>query len=140
MTQIAFFQFIVGLAAFSIIVLTLYSLSSPIPREDIQGAGIDTIVGILPTEVLIAPPIREKEHLPTHLSAAATPNDAPHLKFEPKLCKNATMFGTPHKGGWFVCGDQMVTQPTDVSVPLSVSGGVGAEKCIVYSYGLGADW
>ena len=35
-------------------------------------------------------------------------NNAPHLKFDSKLCKNATMFGRPHQGGWFVCGDQMV--------------------------------
>jgi hypothetical protein len=61
-------------------------------------------------------------------AAAKMLNNAPHLHFEPKICPNATMFGREHKGGWFVCGDTSL-QPVSAS-----------EKCIVYSYGLGADW
>jgi hypothetical protein len=36
------------------------------------------------------------------LALAPSLNNAPHLKFNPNLCPNATMFGRPHKGGWFL--------------------------------------
>ena len=139
MTQIAVFQLLTGLAALSIVILTLYSLSYPVQPGDMQNGILDSVVGIMPTEVLTVPPISQKELAPTHLRATVL-NNAPHLKFDSKLCKNATMFGRPHQGGWFVCGDQMVEQFVSASVPLSASGSAGAEKCIVYSYGLGADW
>ena len=139
MTQIAVFQLLTGLAALSIVVLILYSLSYPIQPGDIQGGILDSVVGIIPTEALTVPPISQKELAHTHLKATVL-NNAPHLKFDSKLCRNATMFGRPHQGGWFVCGDQMVKQPVSASVPLPTSGSSGAEKCIVYSYGLGADW
>ena len=55
-------------------------------------------------------------------------NDAPHLHHEPKLCANATLFGRAHQGGWFIC-ESLLSE----KLPQS-------NKCIVYSYGLGADW
>ena len=55
-------------------------------------------------------------------------NDAPHLHHEPKLCANATLFGRPHKGGWNICGSLLSDEFSK------------AKKCVVYSFGLGADW
>ena len=54
-------------------------------------------------------------------------NYAPQLQVTPSLCKTKRLFGREHNGGWFVCGDEL---------PNAVKG----EKCIIYSYGLGADW
>lgn len=38
-------------------------------------------------------------------------------------CKEALLWGRDHHGGWFICKDYLPQQ-----------------ECIVYSYGLGADW
>lgn len=55
-------------------------------------------------------------------------NDAPHMHHDPKLCANATLFGRAHKGGWVICESYLKQKPS------------AAKQCIVYSYGLGADW
>ena len=60
-------------------------------------------------------------------SAVVKKNYAPQLQVKPALCKTKSLFGREHNGGWFVCGDEL---------PNSAKG----EKCIIYSYGLGADW
>ena len=54
-------------------------------------------------------------------------NYAPQLPLHPSSCKSKRLFGREHNGGWFVCGDDF---------PDSTKG----EKCVIYSYGLGADW
>lgn len=54
-------------------------------------------------------------------------NNAPHLNYNPLLCVNATLFGRAHRGGWHIC--------ESILKPAVKSGG-----CIVYSFGLGADW
>ena len=56
----------------------------------------------------------------------ATKNYAPEIQLHPTLCKSKRLFGREHNGGWFVCGDDLP------------SGSAG--RCVVYSYGLGADW
>ena len=52
-------------------------------------------------------------------------NFAPHVAYNKNLCRKSKLWGTPHGGGWMVCLQQLT--PTD-------------KECIVYSYGLGADW
>ena len=54
-------------------------------------------------------------------------NNAPHLNFDPLLCANATLFGRAHRGGWQIC--ESTLKPA-----------VKSGNCIVYSFGLGADW
>ena len=61
------------------------------------------------------------------LRGAAAKNYAPKIQVHATQCKSKRLFGREHNGGWFVCGDDLP------------SGG-GAGRCVVYSYGLGADW
>lgn len=53
------------------------------------------------------------------------PNTAPMLQAFPDECKESILWGLDHQGGWYICKDFL---------PSSGS------ECIVYSYGLGADW
>ena len=53
-------------------------------------------------------------------------NHAPKIQFFEDACKNHKFMGTPNGGGWYVCTDEAV-------FPKNI-------PCIVYSYGLGADW
>ena len=49
-------------------------------------------------------------------------NYAPHYSVKPDACKHSELYGRPHHGGWVACAESISTD------------------CIVYSYGLGADW
>ena len=53
-------------------------------------------------------------------------NLAPVLQTYPESCKAHKVYGNDHHGGWVVCDDDLVNR--------------SAERCVVYSYGLGADW
>lgn len=55
----------------------------------------------------------------------AVPNYAPKVEVDESVCKRSELLGTPHGGGWWICVDE-------ASIRWSA--------CIVYSYGLGADW
>lgn len=62
--------------------------------------------------------IDEKRHLRTY-----APHIAPHLKHNPNICTQKHLWGEAHAGGWNICLDY-----------------VEKDSCIVYSFGLGADW
>ena len=49
-------------------------------------------------------------------------NNAPQYAVKSDACKRSLLFGRPHHGGWLACAEALPT------------------NCIVYSYGLGADW
>lgn len=57
------------------------------------------------------------------------PNYAPHLKINEESCKKPLLLGREHRGGWYICGDEEFYGIDMIK-----------NKCIVYSYGLGADW
>lgn len=61
-------------------------------------------------------------------------NLAPLLAPNEGVCKTDILWGRPHAGGWMVCLDSDVFTQKD---PLN---NVPENKCIVYSFGLGADW
>lgn len=61
---------------------------------------------------------------PNTLPTLPTPNYAPHMKIYPEACSSSVLLGNEHHGGWYICREK---------IPSSSS-------CIVYSYGLGADW
>lgn len=50
-------------------------------------------------------------------------NLAPTIELFPDACKQMELWGRDHQGGWYVCMDP-----------------IPKEKCVIYSYGLGADW
>ena len=54
-------------------------------------------------------------------------NYAPILSVDPSLCREKVLLGRPHQGGWFVCIDDIPKENT-------------RQRCIIYSYGLGATW
>lgn len=54
-------------------------------------------------------------------------NDAPLLNTTPRACGEGKLVGNEHHGGWFVCADSLVSRES-------------SRTCIVYSFGLGADW
>ena len=63
------------------------------------------------------------------------------LNFAPTLgltsvfkCIHAQLWGREHGGGWNICSDPHVFTGKD---PLAI---VPEDKCVVYSFGLGADW
>lgn len=56
-------------------------------------------------------------------------NYAPHIRLDDDACVKAELLGKENGGGWFICTDAEYFPATTVSSP-----------CIVYSYGLGADW
>ena len=65
-----------------------------------------------------------------------------HLQYNTKLCVNGSVFGRPHRGGWYACGDDLFNLNNKEN---KVEGKEKEEnekkgKCVVYSYGLGADW
>ena len=49
-------------------------------------------------------------------------NLAPHVVFDESFCKKPFLWGNAHSGGWMICLDSLI------------------KGCIVYSFGLGADW
>jgi hypothetical protein len=89
---------------------------------------------------------------PVPASGAASsysPNYAPHLPYDPKLCKTPRLFGREHAGGWYVCavdeladsGDKTRIRGSGSNTGAGVSSsGDSSSTCVVYSYGLGADW
>lgn len=52
-------------------------------------------------------------------------NYAPNLPINSNLCISPSLWGNSHAGGWKICSDINY---------------IDFSKCIVYSYGLGADW
>jgi hypothetical protein len=42
------------------------------------------------------------------------------------ICSRDLLWGRPHAGGWHVCGDESFQS--------------AGQQCVVYSFGLGADW
>jgi hypothetical protein len=50
-------------------------------------------------------------------------NLAPELAIDSTKCKKEALWGKEHGGGWTICLDNIPSQ-----------------NCVVYSYGLGADW
>ena len=188
MTQIAYFQLIVGGGFLSLVYLLLYSYANPIDpatipltnyfqTEDSQvllepaaAAALSVPITepnthqIIPNSELRGQKITSLEQKKTSQSSTFVINYAPHLSYNPKLCSNAKMFGRPHQGGWFVCADHTMkpistqsslsalstipTLPATVSSISSVTAAdtdaastvASPERCIVYSFGLGADW
>ena len=65
----------------------------------------------------------------------STQNLAPQFKMSESFqCTDQALWGNNHAGGWIVCLDAGVFTRKD---PLN---NVPEDKCIVYSFGLGADW
>ena len=62
------------------------------------------------------------------------PNFAPNLKLSTIFkCTEPKLWGKDHQGGWYVCiNHEAFDRENLVSNTLN--------KCVVYSYGLGADW
>lgn len=75
----------------------------------------------------VTAPLISNPNLRSATTAMVKKNYAPELPLYPSLCKVKRLFGREHNGGWFVCGDDL---------PDSTKG----DKCVIYSYGLGADW
>lgn len=55
-------------------------------------------------------------------------NTAPNVQVYKEVCKQPLLLGNAHHGGWKICSD-----PSTIS--FNING-----NCIVYSFGLGADW
>jgi hypothetical protein len=69
------------------------------------------------------------------LSHRSSANLAPLLQISGLLtCKNPGLWGREHGGGWVVCLDDEVFSGKDL-----VSNST-KDTCVVYSFGLGADW
>lgn len=69
---------------------------------------------------------REKDSGKTVQAQQNNLNYAPILPVDAQLCKTRKLYGNDHHGGWIVCEDMISTMDKG--------------KCLVYSYGLGADW
>jgi hypothetical protein len=106
---------ILGLLA---ICLIIYDQSKP--RNPISSSQYYEIVGESAT------------NNPRRLQATA-PNYAPQVQVNANLCSKPRLWGRAHQGGWEICED--VTY-----FPYSAQDCLDCPRCIVYSYGLGADW
>jgi hypothetical protein len=58
-------------------------------------------------------------------NAIERPNFAPAMKIFPQACNSSVLLGNEHHGGWYICKEYLPVKNND---------------CVVYSYGLGADW
>lgn len=58
---------------------------------------------------------------------AIGPNYAPSIPINTNICNKSKLWGRAHHGGWEICEDKNFLPET-------------FSDCIVYSYGLGADW
>ena len=83
----------------------------------------------------------EMEASPLLLNTAQTtkalskpPNYAPQMKIDASLCDTKALWGRPHAGGWNICSSLVPKSEQDAKDVPTVP------NCIVYSYGLGADW
>ena len=66
-----------------------------------------------------------KTQLRRKLQSTSTINNAPQLQINTTICSKPLLLGKEHAGGWYIC---------------DILPSVAPKKCIVYSYGLGADW
>ena len=62
-------------------------------------------------------------------------NLAPSLNPNKESCLRSQLWGKEHSGGWYICLDDLSHSSSSSSSTSYFSG-----DCIVFSYGLGADW
>jgi hypothetical protein len=68
----------------------------------------------------------EKRFINRKFSTSKGTNYAPQMDIYDQACKSSKLWGQDHGGGLYICQDSVVER--------------NDSKCVLYSYGLGADW
>ena len=144
------FQVVIGGGLLSLLLLLIYSYSNPVVPVSLQTPPMNNYAAtsdsaVLPEQSLSPTPVTQLQQQKDLTQNPQSINVAPHLPFYPKLCSNPKLLGRPHKGGWYVCADESLksTPRNSGEVAGNNSTWISPQKqkqCVVYSFGLGADW
>ena len=89
--------------------------------------------------------LQEFASKPSSPVVVSSSNLAPQLRLSTSFkCTEQVLWGKPHAGGWMVCLDADVFPQKDPLTNTNTNTNTNVpenkNKCIVYSFGLGADW